>query len=507
MAFVVMPATNPFELPMKIAFVLSVKEPKALLEKMGATLGENGVYSVTVLGTPSFAAIKGSQLILARMPDVAQAIAGSKKGLHTELSSTELNMLNGLDVLLWIGADRLIPLVRQQIESMMDMMAMMQGGANPLAMKQAELSKKQLALYFDGLASLAIGLSLDGSGLDLRVAGTSKPATKLHSMMTVRNTTEPLLRSLPGGDYVFAFGETIDPAQMKAGVEQLDDYVSLANEIEGLDKEQVSKLKQKLKTWIPLNTGVRASMQAVAPNDHGVFRMTVIFDTTDSASWFEQANASFELIKSIFMDQKVADLGSEALSMAKATTFTAKAEKIGDSNVAHLRVDLTKIETIDEEVIEDIQNVIGKDGPMIRLAAANAKTVVITFGGGTGYLEKALTLAKSGDSPLDADPGIQKISKKLSKNRYMVGYLAVDQLFAGMRHVMTAMDEDPLPIHFPPLKAPVGMCGTGGEGWSQFDIFVPIEVLSATKDAAMAFMGTQSAALQAQPAPVENTDN
>ena len=34
MALVIMPATNPFELPMKIAFVLSAKEPKALLEKM-----------------------------------------------------------------------------------------------------------------------------------------------------------------------------------------------------------------------------------------------------------------------------------------------------------------------------------------------------------------------------------------------------------------------------------------------------------------------------------------
>lgn len=507
MAFVIMPATNPFELPMKLAFLLSVKEPKALLEKMGATLGENGVYSVTVFGQSSFATIKGSQLVVARMPDVAKAIADSKEGLHTKLSSSELKMLDGLDALLWVGTDRLLPLVRPQIESMMDMMAMMQAGSNPLAMKQAKLNKKQLGMFFDGLASLGIGISLDGSGLNLRFAATTKPGTDLHAKMKVRNTTETLLRSLPGGDYMFAFGETTDPAQLKAGVESLDDYISLAQEIEGLDKEQINKLKQKLQAWIPLNTGLRASLQAFAPNANGVFRATAIFDTTDSASWFEQANASFELIKSIFMDQKVADLGSEVMSAAKATTFTAKAEKIGDTDIAHLKIDLTKIESIDEEVIEDIQSVIGQDGAMIRLAAADAKTVVMTFGGGSDHFEKALTLAKSGDSPLDADPGIQKISQKLPKNRYLVGYVAVDQLFAGMRHVMTAMDEDPLPIHFPPLKSPLGLCGTGGEGWSQFDIFVPIEVLSATKDAAMAFMGTQGAVTPVQPSPAENSDN
>ncbi len=502
MAVVLMPADNPFELGDKAAIILTAKEPKAVLETMGATPGEEGVWSLMLFGSPSFAAVNGSRLIFAEQSDVAKAVGASKEGLHTKLKENELKSLDGLDVAVWIGADRLLTKFKPQIDGFMNMMAMTQGAGNPMAMKQAELQKKQIGLFIDGMATLSMGLGLKESGLDLRFAFTSRPGSELRAQTKVRNTTDSLLKNLPGGKYMLAFGETADPAQVKASLSSLDDYIAIANEVEGVDKEKVGQLKQVLETWAPMITGVRASVQAVAPNDLGVFRLSTVIDTTNSTEWIKQASAAVKLLQSIIADEGLTEVaGSDLQEFVKAAKFEVNAEKIDGSEVAHMSMDLSKIDLLDEDDVEELHGVIGKEGALVRMAAADAKTIVVTFGGGSETFGSALKLAKSGASPLEDDAGIKRTSAGMAKDRYLVGYLAVDEVLKGIRHAMAAMDEEPIPIHMPPIKAPLGITGIGGDGWSQLDMFVPTPLLVAAKDAAMAFMGSQAAAPAAPAEP------
>ncbi len=493
LTIVVMPVDNMMMMNRANGIIVPAKEPKALLEAFGAQPGAGDVWSVNVMGQPLSAKALEDRIVLAEDPEILSALANVKESLADKLSADEMKGLEDLNFLIWLDTDQLFKVVGPMIEGMMAMgMAGQASSDDEWAAKQAEASKKQLDLVLKGLSTLGIGASVNKAGLGLRFLITTKTGSELAAQAKLRTTDGSLLSGLPAGDYVFAGGELVHPDAAKYGMEQIDLYAGMLGSMAGIDKNTLGEIKGLLKEWAPMATGARGMIAALPAKADGVFAVSGIVDTTDSNKWLDLLGTTIDKAIKVASDPKLEAVDDETRAALKAVTFKKNAEEISGVKVHHLAVDFNAIEDIDEDDLEEMQSLLGKDGFVIRFAAATEKAVVVSFGGGKANMAKLLASAKQGATGLDSNPGIKKAAASLPKTRAMVGYIDVDQIFAAINTIMKKMDEEPLPVKVPVVGAPLAMSTTGGDRWVRVDVFMPLEVVKATKSIVEQLTGTGS---------------
>lgn len=493
LAIVFMPAANPFELMMKQALLIPVEDPQAMIEKMGGVAGEEGLWTIDMMGQPAHAAVRNKHLVIAQMPDVAKAIKESKESIGGKLSPSDKSALEGLDLFVWVDGDRLLQLVKPMLDGIMAPALAMQQSAGGFQAKSAEMNKKSLDMMVEGLRTLAIGLSLGDGGLGLRLAMTTKPGTDLAKQWRMKNTTGSLLQGLPASGYAIAFGQTMDPELTKASLKNLDDVFAMGEDVEEIDAEKLKKLQALIEEAVPMLTGLRFMMAPLPPGPEGLVGIGFVIDTTDSKNLLDLKDRFVNLGLEMLADVAAKTEDEELGQLKDAITYKQEAEEIGGVQVQHFSIDLAKFDDIDEEDREDIFKVIGKDGILFRAAPVNSKKIVLAFGGGKDLMASLMKQALDSGAPLDADTGIKKVSAGLPKERAQVAYFAVDRILDLVNRVMVTLEEEPLPVTMPPINAPLAMVGSGGDGWIRGDLVVPTELLIAAKNAVMTMMGTMGA--------------
>ena len=492
LAMVLMPAPTPFELKTKTAVLVPAKQPKAMIEAMQGQAGEDGLWTVTMMGQPAYALVGKNRLIFASTPGVLKDIKESKAGIDSKLKPGEMKALQGLDLALWVDTDRLFKLVKPMVDGFMTSMMAMQASAGGFEAKSAEMNKKQIDMFMEGLGSLAVGISVDNSGVGLRFAMATKPGTELARQMSVKNTSGSLLGGLAAPKYMIAFGQIVEPAQTRASLEDLDIWYGMLEEVAEIESEKVQQLKGVINEALPMMTGLRGAVEALPPGPDGLIGLSILVDTTDSGKMIELMGKAIELGREMLADAAKKMEEDELEQWRGAIAYDQEAEEIGGAKVQHLELDLGKIEEIDKEDLEDLRKVIGKEGVLIRMAPVTAKTILIGFGGGKARTAAAIEQAKKKGTPLDGDAGIRKVAAHVPKERASVVYLAADRIIACTHTVTKALDEEDIPVHMPMIDAPLAMVGSGGDGSIQVDMFFPTELLVASKNAAMTVMGSQA---------------
>lgn len=502
-AVVLMPAANLMELDSNMALVVPAADPKAMIEKMGGQANEGGGWGVNMFGTPSFAFTGTKRVIVAKSADVARKIAEGK-GLDAKLKPADVKSLEGLDVAVWLDGERFLKVFKPQIDGLVGMVMMMQSAGGALGAKQAEATKQQIDMFREGAASLSFGVALTKAGLNLRFATTSKPGSEMAKQLKVKTTKESLLRGLPAEKYMVAFGQIVEPAQVKASMKSLDPYFGMLEAVEGIDKAKVAELKSVVEEWVPLLTGVRGVLESLPPGPNGLFGGSLIVSTEDSKKWLELTSKAVTIAKKLVADATGEKIDANLKKAVEAIAYVPDVEKIGDVSVCHLKLDLAKLDELDEEELADTMKVIGKEGVLVRLAPANANTVVVTFGGGSAYASRLLESARKNEAALDAESGIKKVSPHVVDERSMVMYVAVDQAIAGINSALKVAEEEALPVQIPTINAPLALSATGGDEWLRWDIYLPTELMVAGKNAGMSMMGGGGSASPAA-APAEKS--
>ena len=479
---VLMPAETPDEFDQKLALLVPATDPKLLLEAMGAEAGEGGTWSLELFEEPIVAATCQKHVALARNAETVKAVAASTDNITRKLNLNELALFEGLKVAVWFDAQRLCELHKPQIEGSKGMIMMMLRASGGFDAKLAELVGRAFDLYTQGLRSCLLGLSLDDNGLGLRLGMTAKPGTELHKMTQVANTEKSLLKGLPKGKYMLAAGEIFDPQAVDLAFEYLDPCFEVPEEVQTIDREQLGKLKDILKGWAKLHTAARVSVEALPPGPDGLIGATVVLDTTDSKKWMEAFTQVVDIGKKVVTDEEVTQV-------LDALVHEPDAETGGSAKIHHLKFDLTQLEEADEEELEDVFAVIGKEGVLLRVAAVDQKKVVIAFGGGVKRMRQVIEQAGKPDAPLDEDPGIKRVAALLPKSRNSVNYLALDNVVTLVRNIGKVLEkEDEFPLELGELNAPLAVVRRGGDGWSQAEIFIPTELLVGAKDAITTMM-------------------
>ncbi len=482
---VVMPFTVPAEIQSKVALILPAAQPKTMITTLGGQTEEGGVWPINFMGQSQFAVAKEKAVILAQTKEVALAIAQSKSHLTTKLNPDELKVMADLDIILWISTQQATKVFKPQIDAMLAMFAMMQAQqGGPLAQQQADMTKSQVDMFVLGIKSITIGISLNKAGLAFRAAMSVNPGTELASQMKLADTKDALLTGLPLGKYILAVGQKIHPDQAKAAMKQIDMYFDMAGEVEGVSKENMTELKGIFTNILSDITSYAMTIEALPPGDQGLIGLTQVMETTDAAKVVSHSNRMIAIgMEALAALMKNADEDLPALN--DFVIHAPKAESGPAGPVAQVRVDFTKIDEIDDEDLEEMLKVIGKEGLVIRMAAADAKHVVVTVGGGKAYFDRAIATAKSNQTPMANDVGIKKVATHQPVSRASVLYLALDHGMELVNNIKTIVHGQPLPMPVPTVNAPIALTTSGGDSWTRFDLFFPTDLLIAAKNIGM----------------------
>ena len=160
-------------------------------------------------------------------------------------------------------------------------------------------------------------------------------------------------------------------------------------------------------------------------------------------------------------------------------------EKARGIDVDHIVIklpDQAKAE-LGETGMATIKAVLGTDGLLARIAVVDDLHLAVTLGGGLAYLNEVIKTTRSNAAPLAGDAGLKRIAKYVPKKRNTEVYLAADQLGKLIGRIAKAVGE-PFPYTIPEINAPAAMVTSSvAPGGSQTDVYIPIELITAIKDA------------------------
>jgi hypothetical protein len=489
---VLMPAETPYEFQRAWALVVPVRDTGAAIEAMGAQAGEGDIWVWTLnpAAEPFHLATGDKRLVIGANAEVVKKVAGNKEGITAKFKPADLNLFHGLDLVMWFDAARVIELFRMTIDGFVNMGIMMQAAGDPAATKQAEASKEQVKVFLDGTSAVAMGLGLDQAGLTMRFGFRTKAGSELAKRMKVPAPAGDLLQGLPAENYMLVAGQIMDPEQSREAVKSLEPQFAMLETIEGIDKEQVGRIKDILEEWAPLITGTQFAANSLEPGPDGILGVATIMRVTDSAKWLKLFREAVDVGLKMLAAEDLAD-NEDVQIFREALSYDTDAEELAGVKLDHLKFDLNKIEDLEEEDVEDALKIIGKEGVLVRVGAAGAGKTIITFGGGPAYTGKVIELLTKDAAPLAADPGIRSTAIRLPKERHMVGFMALDRILGCIGNGAKALDEEEeFPIRMPKLETPAAMSGSGADNLMRVDSFVPTELMVATKDMIMMLMGT-----------------
>ncbi|MCH9002739.1 MAG: hypothetical protein IIC02_09225, partial [Planctomycetes bacterium] len=343
-AVVILPAENFMELQSKQVLMVPTADAKGMIETLGGESAEGGVWAVKVMGQPAFAAPKGKHLLVAQTLAALKAVADSKTSLASKMKPSDLRAMENVDIGLWIDGERVMTMLKPLIDGFLPMLTM---GSPPAA---AEINKKNIEMFVSGLKSFGVGILLDEDGLGLRITVTSREGTDFAKQLKITTTTDSLLAGLPAGKYLLASGQVTNREQLTESVKQLDSLFAMAGDVEGLNQEKVTEIKNLLTELTPTISATRMLIQALAPGPDGLFGISVIIKTSDSKKLVASMGKMVEIAKQILSELASGENPDEWIQdLAGMVGHSSGAEKIAGASVDHIKLDLSKSEEIDEE--------------------------------------------------------------------------------------------------------------------------------------------------------------
>ncbi len=454
LALIMMPpqeSSGPIRWGSGLAMLLPARNRNALLAPLNPVPAEEGLVKVVMRGRDTYVGVKGSFAVLGPDAGVVRAIIKAGTGVGERWTAHQLARYGDNDLSVWVNAEAISS--SQRFERFAEVMT--RRGLNQQMLKSVR--------------SLQLSLRLSPKGLFLeqfvRGAGTAAAFSE---------TDSSLLTGLPADGFLAAWGLRMGSDGTVRGLTKLLGTALQSSSL--LDQDAAREL---VAAYADVAGGVEivsVSVNALPPGPDGLASTTKIVRTgSDARAWLTKVAGLVQRIKGTsFRDARIN-------AILERVEYTAGAEKIGETPVDQLRIDLSDVERVDDE---RLKAVVGREGILVRLAAVDDTHVVIHLGGGLKQFETVAKGVKSGQPGLAADAGIKKSSESLRRQRFAEGYLAADRFLGLARNIADAWGQQAPPVSMADLNAPVGVVLRDvGDGAIEGNVLIPIELLVAVKAA------------------------
>jgi len=483
---VLMPTTNADALIKKLAAAAPAggedgddeggnKKPAAKSDDVGGD-----VTKCAIMGQPCYAAKKGNFVAIGRTKEACLAVAKSKNSMASAIEKQRAAAFAKADVILTAAASTWLKEYDEQIKGFTQMMSAMAGPEAGASVGQIDQMLKMLGQ----IDSVDMCLAIDESGVGLVGMGTPKSGSEAAKMLAARKpVSQSLLQRLPKEDFAFTAGGTggakteASDKDIEQGVNQM---LGMMHAKEKIDAEKV-KAVVKEANGLFSQFGDSAFSLSVLQGGDGIIGAAMVIQCKDPSDAMSRMGKLVSQIKGLSDDE-------EFKKVVGALNHQVGADEMGGSKIDQLSFDISKLgEGVEPEDAESIKKVLGKEGFMLRFGPAGADHLAFGVGGGKSRFAKIVDAAKSDSDGLGSEASIQRAQKHLPAKKTGEFYLAVDSLADGVQRIMTALDEpESAPFKLGKVNAPVAGATSVDATSGRLDLFVPMELITSIKDAAMA---------------------
>lgn len=463
LALLLMPAEPEQMMFANPVLLVPTVEREALLRLLHPEPVLEDYVRVKLRGQESYAGTKGKFTVFGPTLAAVKSVVAASPGSPARLTSYQRARLHANDATLWVDVPWLMERVAEGAPS------------NFLAETLGPGFLKQLK-------SLQLGLRVEPPGLALEFCAESSvaPAPAAAASPSPSLAADSLLTGLPAEQYVWALGITGETALPLSNL-VLEQAVRLLGGYEQEAPERVARFRQTLASLATMSRRGAVSVALLPEGPYGRIGLTKVVETSGAS---QSALEEFAAFVRQLPEAPLADLRIKAL--LQRVSYQRGAETGEDLSIDHFRLDLTGLDSVDTEAVGAL---LGSEGVLFRIASAGDTRFVVALGGGRPRFEAALAAARSGQAPLAADVGIVRTAPHLPGQRQVEGYLALDQGLRLGKLLEAAWGQaDPLKpsLTLPAVHAPVAFAvrSVGDAAW-QVDVFVPVELLSAVRQAVM----------------------
>ncbi len=459
---------------------VAAKEPKELLERLGAEEAQDGISKCMVMGEPAFAAVKKHVVIIGPDQGCVASVSKSKKTMGKGFAKARLSVLDKSDVYLSLSLRAITNAYKDQF---MPIVQMMTAATDPEG-KTVKLIVKALT----EITALDIALTFDQGGLSMRFLVCPQEDSDMEKLIAdQKNTTDPLLSWLPKEKYLLTLGaipNRSEHADKFSGNSQLASMIKASGT--EVDAEAVESLEKELTRLAKTIRRYALSISAMPEGADGLFGLAIVAETDDAKDFVEGLRKAYAAVWKVSDDEEVANI-------QKAIKHTPDAETISGNKVDTIEVDLNEaaeIAEMDEKDVEHMHMIVGKEC-VIRFGAADDKRVVVSYGGGEKRYEKICGALKSAEGALHNDSGIADLAGQLPSPRAGEWFLALDSVLQAVKGAAKALgEEEEFPFEVPTINAPLAGSSMVEDKVMRIDFVVPMKLITAAKDAYMQYAAT-----------------
>lgn len=476
------PTPGPAAGPPKPPPVVVLVPGKGVKEVFGAYKPEAaGEFMKIKFDQEVYAAASGGYVLLSPSLPALKAALAPQKSAASELSKAEAKMIASSAAAVRVN----IKVLRPVLEKLLDVAAKQSPAQGPEAamMNMAFGSYKQLLKELD---ALTLAARFAKTGAVVEGVMTVKPDSVYASYYQPVTDAKQLLAKVPDLKYVLAMG--MAPMTKRAREQYRQEITRMMDPLlkmmqqaeEKFTAEHAEKIK---KVAMDLGNQVQ-SMQMVGggpAGENGAFGVSLVLNCKD-ASQLKSALADGAAL----IAQIVKEVGGESEVKDLKIAYVKGAEQVGGASVDAVTITSPELSAkMKEGDRAAMKAIFGEDKVRILVGTADANTVVITFGGGTEMMAKALATAKAGNGAILQSAGAAEAMKHMPRKPTQLvlfnGGNLVELILAGMRKIEP---DAALPFTLT-CKTPVAMGVAQGKNAMSFAIYVPSKLV---KEAVSAFM-------------------
>lgn len=467
---------QPDQIP--VVFFVAGSDVKGVFGEMAKPAGK---YFQVDLGSPFpiLATAHNGYVIVSPSKAALAAVVSAKKSVADELSKGHAATIAKSDLAYYINMKVTGPVLNGALKMFEGEFAReMGGGMNPMMIGDPKMI---LALYrslIGEMDALTVGANLSSAGatLDFMVSFSPDSAfTKIAAAFP--GTVTPSVSRLPNLPYVIAASGLAEDSK-----EARDLANSMTDKMFG--KEMPKDFRDRLAKIQKTATDEITSFQFVgggAPQGKGLFGLAALIECKNTKN-----------VKELLAD--LADFAGTAIKSFAPNDQEAQKLKIAYSNniatVGTIAIDAItvthpEIDDMRDNDRQEMKKVLGEDKILIRVAAIDAKTVAVTFGGSAAFMNETIKSAKLGGR-IVSRRDVKQLAKFMPAKPTGFVLISVGNLFEVIKTGMQAMaPNESLPINIT-AKDPIVMSGGYTGTASHVILHVPSKLI---KEAITAFSG------------------
>ncbi len=457
--------------------LVPANDPKVLVSKLNGGEEKDGICPCTLMGMPSFAAVKGKTVLLAPNEAVLKGVLQAEKNAADGVADARLAALEKSDFFLSVAVNKAFAPYKDMFKLML---APMIGatGASP-----ADLDKG--LKVFDEMAALDVAASFDREGAALRLLFCPQKDSDLEKWMKDnKNSSEPLLAVLPNEKYLLALADTGGYSEHRAKFQQEQQVVPTLEMFKNFgfafeyDKTAAETIDAEILKMNKAKGPSAYCVSALPGGADGLIGLAVVTECKDPKEYVESLRTVFKSVWKLCDDEDfqtckefvIHEKEAETLDGNKADTIRFKMRDI-----------MAQQFEAEEEAIKGAEGILGKD-VVLRFGAVGSRHFVMTFGGGKQRYEALCkSVTAGGGRTLAEAEGIAAISKRLTSPRFAECYVAVDNIIHFVKDAAKVFDEEGEIPDVPPIDAPLA-CGIAQIGSvMEFEVVVPARLITSIK--------------------------